>query len=420
MSEPTPSPTGSGAVATDPAPRRTVWDVVSRSEARLLFWLVMVALLAVIATLSAGFFAVLATPALVLFIAWLMAYVLEPLVSWLQRHLPFKRRGMAVAITYLVTAVTAFVVLAGAGIAMLQAAIAFVENLPAITARLREALEPIFAFFGITMPSGGSASDAIAAWLQENGAALADAVTSAIRNMFLVIAGLITAVIISVGLAVGQVSLLGWMKRFLPSSTYVDLTNLERAIAVSFGGFVRGRLLIGAIFGAVVLVAALVFDVPLAPLIAVIAGLIVFIPWIGPLIGWAVLPAFAFVFNPDVVVPCLVVSLVAAVAIQLFVTQLVMGAAVHVPVVAVFAVVFLGTSVAGVLGAIFAIPVAAAILAVTDYLRQRDVLLRSEEVTAEEEAAAGVAPADGVGAAEAATVAAARTSPEAGRPAGNA
>jgi hypothetical protein len=98
-----------------------------------------------------------------------------------------------------------------------------------------------------------------------------------------------------------------------------------------------------------------------------------------------------------------------------------MGKAVHVSPVAVFAVVFLGTAVAGIIGAIFAIPVAAAILAVTDYLRQRDVLLRAQEQTAEEAEAAGPAAISSeVAASEAATVAGARTSPEAGRPAGSA
>jgi predicted PurR-regulated permease PerM len=111
----------------------------------------------------------------------------------------------------------------------------------------------------------------------------------------------------------------------------------------------------------------------------VIAGMIVFIPWIGPLLGWAVLPAFALVLAPEAVVPSLVVSIIAAVAVQLIVTQLVMGAAVNMSPVAVFVVVILGTAVAGIMGAIFAIPVAAAILAITDYLRQRDVLLRSTD-----------------------------------------
>ena len=69
-----------------------------------------------------------------------------------------------------------------------------------------------------------------------------------------------------------------------------------------------------------------------------------------------------------------------AVVIQVVVTQFVMAGAVRMPPVAVFVVVILGTAIAGVLGAIFAIPTAAAILAVTDYLRQRDVLLRTRGV----------------------------------------
>ncbi len=321
-----------------------------------------------------------------------MAYVLEPLVSWLQRHLPFRGRGVAVALTYLVTAIVAFVVLLSAGVALLNAAVAFVDNLPAILEKVGTMLQPLISALGLELPSGGDVVAAFQDYLRTYANELADAASMAIRNGITIVAALITAVFISVGLAMGQVSLLGWLRRFLPRSTYRDLTELERAIAVSFGGFVRGRLLIGAVYGSVVVIAALVFGVPYAPLIGVIAGLIVFIPWIGPLLGWAVLPAFAMVLAPEAVVPCLVVSLIAAVAIQLVVTQFVMGAAVKMSPVAVFVVVILGTAIAGIIGAIFAIPVAAAVLAITDYLRQRDVLLRAADPEAE--AAASSEPSE--------------------------
>lgn len=366
-------------MAYDPTPVTSIWQVVSRREARLVFWLVVLALVAAIVTISADSLSVLAGPAVILFVAWLMAYVLEPPVSWLQRHLPSSGRGVPVAITYLVTAVVAFLVLAGAGLALLSAAISFVDQLPAILERVGEVLRPIIESLGIRLPSGADVVAAIQEWLLRYGSQLADAATAAVRNIIGVVAGLITAVFISVGLAVGQVSLLGWMRRFLPSRTYRDLTELERAIAVSFGGFVRGRLLIGAIFGGIVVLAAVILGIPYAPLIGVIAGLIVFIPWIGPLLGWAVLPAFALVLEPDAVVPSLIISVLAAVAVQLVVTQLVMGAAVNMSPVAVFVVVILGTSIAGIMGAVFAIPVAAAVLAITDYLRQRDVMLRDPE-----------------------------------------
>ncbi len=378
--------------------------VVSRREARLLFWLVVLSLIGVIFSLWTAFFAVLVSPAIILFIAWLMSYVLEPPVSFVQRHLPFKGRGIAVAVTYLVTVAVAFIVFASAGVAIINAAVAFVDNLPAILAKLGDALRPLVETLGITMPSGGSAVAAIQGWVAGNAADLADAATTIIRNGVVVIAGLVTAIIISVGLAMGQVSLLGWLRRFLPSSTYRDLTELERAIAVSFGGFVRGRLVIGAIYGAIVGIAALALGIPYGPLIAVIAGLIVFIPWIGPLIGWIVLPAFALLLEPSVIVPAAIISIVAAVAIQLVVTQFVMAGAVKMTPVAVFVVVILGTAIAGIIGAIFAIPTAAAVLAVTDYLRQRDVLLRAAQ--AEDEPAgegaedAGVASPDAVVTAE--------------------
>ena len=360
------------------APRRSIWDVVSAREARLLFWLTLIALVAVIANLGADVVTTLSGPAIILFVAWLLAYVLEPACRWLSRHLPFKSWGLSVAITYLVTFVVTFTVLLAAGIGLLNAAIAFAENLPAIVAEIRRVFEPIGAALGLEPPSEFDLAGAIANFVAENGEAIGDAVAAAVQNAVVIVASLFTAVIISVGLAVGQVSLLGWLRRFLPTRTYRDLSELERAIATSFGGFVRGRALIGGIYGVIVLLTALLFGVPYGALIAVVAGVIVFIPWIGPLIGWAVLPAFAVVLAPEAVVPCLAVSLIAAIAVQLVVTQLVMGAAVAMPPVGVFAVVMIGTAVAGIIGAIFAIPVAAAILAITDYLRQRDVLLRAD------------------------------------------
>lgn len=378
-------------------------DVVSRREARLVFWLVVLTLGAIVGTLAVAALAPLAGPIIILFVAWLMAYVLEPPVSWLHRHLPFKGRGIAVAITYVITGIVAVVVIASAGLALLNAAVQFVEDLPEIVAALGDRVRPIVDALGLQPPTAPDIVAALQAWVVEYGAQLADAAAALVRNLITVAAGLVTAVFVSVGLAAGQVSLLGWLRRFLPSRTYRDLTELESAIAVSFGGFVRGRLLIGAVYGAIIAVAAFLLGIPYGPLIGVIAGLIVFIPWIGPLIGWAVLPAFAFVLKPDAVAAAFLVSAVAAVAIQLVVTQFVMGAAVRMTPVAVFVVVILGTAIAGVLGAIFAIPVAAAILAVTDYLRQRDVLLRTVVESDEEGGGpgdppglAGVASGEGV------------------------
>jgi putative heme transporter len=358
-------------------PTTSIWDVVSRREARVVFWLVVLALAAVVVNFTSDFFALLRWPALILFIAWLTSYVLEPPIGWLQAHLPPHSRGLSAALVYVVVIVVAFVVICAAAIAIFNAAVAFIDRLPEILARIRTVLQPILDEGDIHLPGGADPIDRINDFIQGYGQELGDALGTIVRNVAAVIGALFTAVIISVGLAAGQVTLLGWLRPFLPMSTYSDLTGLEKAIAVSFGGFVRGRLLIGVIFGGIVWIAAFVLGIPLGALIGIIAGLIIFIPWIGPLIAWAVLPAFALVLAPDVVGPALAVSLIAAILVQVIITQLVMGAAVKLKPVAVFAVVIVGSSLAGIAGAIFAIPTAAAILAVANYLRERDLLLRA-------------------------------------------
>ncbi len=355
---------------------RPLARVISPREMRLLFWLIVIALVGVIGVLTSGIADTLSGPAVILFIAWLMAYVLEPAVTWLARHLPFHSRALGVAVTYVLTVLVTFAVLLSAGAAILSAAVAFVEQLPAIVARVKELATPLAESLGLVPPAPVDLSAAIAEQVAENGEAIADAVGAALQNIVAVIAGLFTAVVISVGMAAGEVTLLGWLRRFLPERSYADIAALERAIALSFGGFIRGRGLIGLIFGGLIAIAAFLLGVPLAPLIAVIAGLIQFIPFIGPLLGWAVLPAFALVLAPAVVVPALVVSLLIAAGMQLVVTRMVMGRAVKIRAAAVLAVVMLGTAIAGVIGAIFAIPTTAAILAITDYLKKRDVLLR--------------------------------------------
>ena len=100
--------------------------VISPREMRLLFWLIVIALVGVIGVLSSGIADTLSGPAVILFVAWLMAYVLEPPVTWLARHIPFHSRGLAVAVTYLIAVLLTFGVLLGAGAALVSAAVKFV------------------------------------------------------------------------------------------------------------------------------------------------------------------------------------------------------------------------------------------------------------------------------------------------------
>ena len=215
--------------------------------------------------------------------------------------------------------------------------------------------------------------------MTENGEAIGEAAAAGVQNVFAVIAGLFTAVVISVGMAIGEVTLLGWLRRFLPERSYADIAALERAIALSFGGFIRGRGLIGLIFGGLISIAAFLLGIPLR---AAHRGHRGSSSSSSPSSdrcsdGSSCRPS-RWSWRPSVAAPALVISLLIAALMQMIVTRMVMGRAVKISAAAVLAVVMLGAAIAGVLGAIFAIPTAGAILAITDYLRKRDVLLRPE------------------------------------------
>jgi hypothetical protein len=96
--------------------------VVSRREARLLFWLVVIALFGVIITLYADV-RDLRRPGRDPLRRLAAVLRSRTLVSFLQRHLPFRGRGVSVAITYVVTAIVAFVVIAAAAVAVINAAV---------------------------------------------------------------------------------------------------------------------------------------------------------------------------------------------------------------------------------------------------------------------------------------------------------
>ena len=69
--------------------------MISPREMRLLFWLIVIALVGVIGVLGSGIAETLSGPAVILFIAWLMAYVLEPRgdLADASSAVPFARPG---------------------------------------------------------------------------------------------------------------------------------------------------------------------------------------------------------------------------------------------------------------------------------------------------------------------------------------
>ncbi len=161
----------------------------------------------------------------------------------------------------------------------------------------------------------------------------------------------------------------------IPTEYQHFASRLVGQMIEKLGGWMRGQLVLGIIIGALYFFAYWIIGVPYALLLALLGGLLEFIPYIGPFI--AAVPAV--ILGLSVSPTHALIALAATILIQRIendiVVPKVMQKAVGLnPIVSLIAFM-IGAKLFGVVGAIFAIPVAtAASVALIEIIRfQREV-----------------------------------------------
>ena len=173
----------------------------------------------------------------------------------------------------------------------------------------------------------------------------------------------IVVVSLAVFMAIDRDSILRLGLDLTPPEKRDDVLLFRRSVGAAFGGFIRSQLILGALFGAWALLVSLVFGLPFALATAFLAGLIMAIPIYGPYVSWL----------PPVLVACLVrpeiaIVVAAAMLVGWFVDENILAPVVRAgalqlnPIVVTFAFL-LGAQLAGAIGAIVAIPLAAVVQA---------------------------------------------------------
>lgn len=171
----------------------------------------------------------------------------------------------------------------------------------------------------------------------------------------------------------------GTIDRFLnlvPNAYRIEVEILLRKINTVFGGYLRGQLILIA-FVSTILFAALSFlGIKFALVLAVFSGFSEIVPFIGPIVAGAVSSAIAFVtvasnYDLNQIQLVLIVIIIYFIVRQIedyFVTPYIMGKVTKLhPLVILFAVLS-GGHIAGILGLMLAVPVAAIIRILWEYL----------------------------------------------------
>jgi len=166
---------------------------------------------------------------------------------------------------------------------------------------------------------------------------------------------------------VGRRSLLGdapeILFRLVPPGLVPQARLLQVAVGRSFGGFLRGQLIMGLAFGGFTALVNIVFGLQYAALTTVAAGLLQMIPFFGPFLSWAP-PVVAAMLTPDgPVLPVLILMGIGWFVTMNILSPRLMSGSVGVHPIVVLASVVIGSKIAGIAGAIFGIPIAAVLSA---------------------------------------------------------
>jgi predicted PurR-regulated permease PerM len=306
---------------------------------------------------------------LILFLAWLLSFVMAPLVAWIQQRTELPR-GAVVTGTYLVALLAIGFLLFYAGSAITQQVAELARNYPDTEDRIVATLEgwQRGLALGRLRIDLVQLYESAAAGVADIGGAIVSRAQAIAGVTIAAVGSLLLIVILSLYMLMDSSRILGRLKQLAPRRYAGEVDILERTVAKAFGGFLRAQLILAAVQIILVAVVGIAFGIPYLFLIGTISALAMLIPFFGPPL--ALLPpiAAAAIFNPAAFLPVTIILLVVQTVAVNWLQPRLMRDALGLHPILVLVGLLLGAQVAGVWGALFGIPVIAVAWVFVSYI----------------------------------------------------
>ena len=312
---------------------------------------------------------------LILFMAWLLAFVLSPVVAWLHERWRIPR-ALSIAWVYAAT-------LFASAFVLFYAFSSITESMADLTANYpdtRERIEQTLSGWERAMASGTFELSFVELYRDAEAAATRIA-TSALGDVpqltVAIFGSLILVIILSLYMLADSERIIAKLKRVIPSRFTDEVDIVERTISRAFGGFLRAQVILAGIQTLLTVAVILLVGLPYGFLIAAASALAMLIPFFGPPLALIPPIVATAIFRPEwllLVAPLLFV--VQTVLVNYAQPRLMREALGMHPLLVLVGLV-VGAQVAGVWGALFGIPV----LAVANVFFNYFVNLRTIEET---------------------------------------
>jgi len=314
----------------------------------------------------------------------LFVYLLDPPVRWLVRR--GLRRTLAILVVYVVGILLIVEILALTLTPLVNEVVRLIQDFPQLAAQLDDQLKRLGEIYQrLEIPVEiRQWIDSIIASIGQGGGGGAPVDPSFLLPLITGAGTLLSAIfayfILPVWVAYilkDKATLVSQFDTALPETWRFDTWAVIKTVERDFGQWVRGQLLLGLAVGVATFIGLLVLSrfFPVfgqyAVLLSVIAGLFELVPIIGPIISAVPAVLLGATESPAAIVAAIGLYFIVQQTENNFLVPKIQGNAVQLhPAVVVFAII-IGGSLAGLLGAILALPMTAAFRDVVRYLFRR-------------------------------------------------
>ena len=295
--------------------------------------------------------------ALVLFVAWLLAFILSPLVAWLEERVGWPRAvaiGVVYAATLLISGFLLFYAAASIGASMEEATADYPATRDSIASTLRS--WQVAVSFGTFEPNFVSLFGGV----EDTAIRIATSALGEVPEVTVAVLGsLVLVIILSLYMLADSAGILAKLNRVVPARYADEVEILERTVSKAFGGFLRAQVLLAAIQAALTVAVVVLVGLPYGFIIVAASALAMLIPFFGPPLALVPPVVATVIFAPEWALVVVPVVLVVQTVLVNYLQPRLMREALGMHPILVLVGLLVGAQVAGVWGALFGIPVIA-------------------------------------------------------------
>ena len=297
---------------------------------------------------------------LIVFLAWLLAFVLSPVVRFLDERLPLPR-ALAVVIAYFAALLLLGFVLFYVGSSITREASQVTAEFPQTALQIEERLAGYQAGFGLDratidlvelFESAQRQVGVIAGDIFDQAEVVAGATLATLGSLVLIL-------ILSLYMLLDSERIWGKVSRAVPRRYSDEVGLFERSVARAFGGFLRAQIILAAIQALLVTVIGIAFDMPYLFLVGTLSTLAMLIPFFGPPLALIPPIVAAWIYVPEWFLPIAIVLVAVQTVVVNWLQPRLMRDALGMHPILVLVGLLVGAQVAGVWGALFGIPIIA-------------------------------------------------------------